>query len=696
MTLKMPPVKTEFFAFNGGLDLVTPPIEMEKNVLRGCSNVEIGINGGYVRLAGYERYSGKTKPSAAIYAILTCSISGVSVGDVLTDNATTSFGTVIALTGGSPSSQAILTKITGTFSTGNVKVGGVVKGTCTGAQMIGSASTLALDATYINLAADVYRASIAAVPGSGSILGVWMYNAHVYAFRNNIGATAAAMYVDSASGWTAVALGREISFTSGGTTEIVAGNTIIGSTSAATAVITKVILVSGTWAGGTAAGRLFFASQTGTFQAENLTVGADPNVATIAGDSTAITLLPGGRYEFDNWNFGGQLGTKKMYGCDGVNKGFEFDGSVFVKINTGMTIDTPTHVKQHKNQLFFSFAGSAQHSSIGFPYVFSPLFGASELTAGDNIIGFLELPGNQTTGAMAFYTRNRSLVLYGNDVTDWNLVTYNEEAGALPYTIQYILQGVCLDDQGIKLLSATQNYGNFQNAIASQKITPLLNDLIATASASCICRKKNQYRLFFSGGDAVYVTFGKNSTTPYGATMIGAMGMTSITLPDTVTCICSLEGASNKEEMYFGSSDGFVYQMDIGTSFDGDAINWRAELAFNHFGSPRQLKTFRKGVTEITGSGYAEFNFGYSVAYGSQEYDASMNSTLTSELAASKWDAFTWDQFFWDGRTLSPSEADINGTAENIALIFSGSSDEFQPFTLNGEIIHYTPRRLLR
>lgn len=681
--LNMPRTDHKFFAFNGGLDLVTPPVEMSNGSLRSASNVEIGINGGYARLGGYERYSGMAKPSAASYAILTCTITGtVALGDVLTDNAGTSFGTVIAL----PTGQAVLTRITGTFSTGNIKVGGVTVGTCVGAEATGAASTPALNATHLNLAADVYRALIAAVPGSGSVLGVHQYGGNVYAFRNNAGGTAAVMHKQSAAGWVAVALGREVSFTSGGTYEVLAGDTITGATSAATAVITKVILTSGSWAAGTAAGRLFFASQTGTFQSENLNVGANLNVATIAGDSSAITLLPGGRYEFYNWNFGGGIGSKKMYGVDGVNKGFEFDGTTFVQIVTGMAADTPNHVAVNKNQLFFAFAGSAQHSGIGNPYSFTVVSGASELACGDTIAGFLGLAGTEAGAAMAIYTRNRTLVLYGNNSTDWNLVPYSEEAGALPYTMQFITQGVTLDDQGITLLATSQNYGNFQNAVVSDKITPLLNDLINSASASCIVRRKNQYRLFFSGGDAVYMTFKDRKI----------MGMTPVTLPNPVTCISSSEGASGQEEIYFGSSNGMVYQMDIGTSFDGDAIGWYAELAFNHFGGPRQLKTFRKGVTEVTGSGYCEFNFSYSLAYGSTEFDASTTETLTTALSGTNWDSFTWDQFFWDGRTLLPSEADITGTAENIALMFAGSSDEFEPFTLNSEIIHYTPRRGMR
>ena len=41
-------------------------------------------------------------------------------------------------------------------------------------------------------------------------------------------------------------------------------------------------------------------------------------------------------------------------------------------------------------------------------------------------------------------------------------------------------------------------------------------------------------------------------------------------------------------------------------------------------------------------------------------------------------------------------DADIDGTAENISLLFSGSSDEFEPFTLNGSIVSFSARRQLR
>lgn len=75
-------------------------------------------------------------------------------------------------------------------------------------------------------------------------------------------------------------------FTSGGTYEIEAGDTITGATSKSTALVQSVTLSTGTWAGGDAAGTLTLRRVTGTFAAENLNVGSQTNVATIAGDLT--------------------------------------------------------------------------------------------------------------------------------------------------------------------------------------------------------------------------------------------------------------------------------------------------------------------------------------------------------------------------------------------------------------------------
>lgn len=685
MSIAFIPQADKYWAFRGGLDQVSPALEIKPGNVRFASNMEIGINGGLKPTQGYERYDGRTRPSDAAYSILNATMTAsYSVGDTLTGATSGATGVIIAAV---EDEYFVLTKVVGTFQSGEtLNISGNPVATSTSVAASNAASTPALNATYRNLAADQYRADIAAPTGSGSIRGVWMYNGDVYCIRDNAGGTAAVLYKDSTSGWTSVNLGRELAFTSGGTTAIAVGDTITGATSGATAVIGGVVLTSGTWEAGTAAGYFYFASQTGTFQAENLNVGASLNLATIAANSTAVTLAPGGHYEFVNHNFGGAAGADKMYGAGGVDKAFEYDGTTFIKITTGMAVDTPTHVDAFKGHLFLSFDGSLQHSAIGNPYSWSPVLGAAELSAGDRITGTKVMAGGATDGAMAVFTRNTTKVLYGNSSADWNLQNFNPDAGAREWSVQYIGQAIYLDDRGLTSMAAAQEFGNFAENDLSRLVKPYINALRDTVIGSCVVRDKNQYRLFFSGGAALYVTFiGKK-----------VAGMMPVSLTDPVTCICSQETAAGVEEIYFGSTDGMVYQMERGTSHDGDDIAWSAQLAYNHFGSPRQLKRYMKAVIEVSGESYFEFSMGYTLGYGRTEIPQGPTETLTTALSASQWDSFTWDQFFWDGQTLMPSEMDLDGSAENISLALSGSSDKFEPALFNGVIVRYSPQRMLR
>lgn len=89
-----------------------------------------------------------------------------------------------------------------------------------------------------------------------------------------------------------------IPFSSGGVTEIVVGDTIIGQTSHARGVVKQVTLYSGTWAGGDAAG--FFVVDweqlTGTFQGENVAV--SDRVAGATNDATVTANVSQG-YDSD-------------------------------------------------------------------------------------------------------------------------------------------------------------------------------------------------------------------------------------------------------------------------------------------------------------------------------------------------------------------------------------------------------------
>lgn len=675
-------------SFEGGLDTESRSWNAKPGTLRESQNYEMNVDGkGYVDLQGYEIYDGQAAPSDGAYYIINVNMTGTfSAGDTITQLVSGATAAVLAVVEYGDT-HLIITKITGTFDATNaLQVSGVTEGIATSVASKSGAATPLLHATYTNLAADSYRSNITAVPGSGSILGLYMLNDVWYAWRNNAGGTAADLYKSSASGWTQVSLGFELSFTSGGTYAIAEGDTITGGTSTETAVVTRVVLESGSFAAGDAAGRLIMASKSGAFQSEVLDVGANPDVATIAGDATAITMLPDGRFEQIRENFGGQLGTLRIYGCDRINRGFEFDGTVFVPISTGMTADSPNHVIVHKAHLFFAFGSSAQHSGIATPYSFSPIFGAGELATGDTITGFMSEPGSEGNATLSIYNRNTTHILYGTSTLDWNLVRYRNELGALPHTIQQFGQTIYLDDRGVTTLRTSQDFGNFQQATVSSRIQSWLRTKRTIAVSSCIARDKNQYRLFFSDKTGIYVT-------TEGVKIVGIM---PVVFPDVVECAASLEQNNGTEVMMFGSSDGKVHQLDKGTSFDGEPIEAYIKLHYLFSKSIRWLKSY-KGITlEAQGEGYSSFNLATELGYNSSDIPQSSLQTETLNFSSLSWDAFVWDAFVWDGVTLGPSNLKLEGTAENISIIIRKNSDMFTPISLAGAMLRFVFRRQLR
>lgn len=104
-------------------------------------------------------------------------------------------------------------------------------------------------------------------------------------------------------------------FTSGGTHEVLVGDTLTGATSGATCEVVSIQVDSGTWAGGDAAGYFFVKSVSGTFVAENLDEGANPNVCTIAAAPTEI-----------------QLGSSGKRTCVGCFQYIKADGTIYIII----------------------------------------------------------------------------------------------------------------------------------------------------------------------------------------------------------------------------------------------------------------------------------------------------------------------------------------------------------------------------
>lgn len=678
----LPPVKTQYIPFAGGVDQVTPPIQVKPGVLSDSVNFDVGANGGYRRIDGYEKYDGSPSPlSYGFWGLAVAATAFLAPGRTLVGDVSGATGKVIATDN---EGFVYLVRPTGTFQLGEgVSILGLPAGTVTGEAFQRNDRSDAFAAECMALAAAEYRQDIETVPGSGPIRGLCFYAGSLYAFRNNVGNTATGIYKATSTGWTEVTPSNEITFSAGAGT-LAEGQTL--TKGAVTAIIQRVVIESGTLAGSDAAGRLIISDPAGgSFTAGAATTAG--GTLTLSGGHTAISLAPNGRFRFVLHNFGIE---QRVYGCYGTGSAFEFDGTVLVPIQTGMATDTPAQIAVHKNHLFLSFDNSVQHSSIGNPYQWQPITGAAEINMGELVTNFLSQPSDATSGgAMAISTRNSMWVLYGSSSADWNLVALQRDVGAFAHTMQAIAATTYfLDDRGVASLVGVKEFGNFASATISAKVRPWLMDRKTSVIDSCVVKEKNQLRFFFAGGTGMHVTF-------LGANPVGLM---PVQYAHNITIALSTELADGLDATFYGDDSGNVYLADVGPSFAGETITAFFKLHFDHCQSPRIDKRFRKVTFEVKGTGYSDFQTGYELGYGDGDIPMDAIATIDSRFTGPRWDdpANYWDAGVWDGRVLLPVEVSLSGTAENISLVVFQTSSRYDSLNFQGAIIQYTPRRLKR
>lgn len=680
--------RISYFPLEGGEDMVTPSLSAKPGRARFTRNYECDTLGRYRRIDGYERFDGRPKPSEASYWVLafTDGQTLIDAEDVIegdTSGATAEVLFVEVASGdwgtGDAAGTVVLFNVDGTFIDNEPLLVGVATVAAAGGTALErGADNDTDDQTYLRAAIEATRDDIAALPGSGAVLGVWQYAGTKYAFRNNAAGTAAVMHKATHAGWTPCDLGESLAFDTG-TAEFVEGETV--TQGGVSAVVRRVVVTSGTWGGGDAKGYFTITGRAGGDFAAGAAAGSVAGVATITAEQAANTFSPDGRFEFANHNFYGHTESKRMYGCDGVNRGFEYDGTYFAWITTGMVEDTPQHLHVHRNHLFFSFSGgSLQHSSLGLPLQWSALTGAAEFGIGDEITGMLSMPQ-----VLAIWSRNSTRLLYGTSVDDWVLQTHSDEAGAIEWTLQKIGQGIYLDDRGLTSLGAVQEFGDFQANVISTFVQPYLKVQRRLVQSSLRVREKNQYRLFFTDKECLTVTFD-------GARVVGFTRQYYDHLP---VCCCAAEDEDGFEELFFGSDDGFVYQLDKGTSFDGEAITAIIRTHFNHLKSPSNKKRFRKLVLELEAPLGVLISVAPDFSYGSEDAQSVMQS-FSVQAQGGAWDIDQWENFVWDGPFVGTAEARIDGSGTNIALLLTSESAYDPPHTLQGVIVHYDVRGLKR
>ena len=650
---QLPTTETEYFIPAGGLDQVTPPLQVPNGYLRDSLNVECAVEGGYRRIAGYERYSAGRGIAARDYYLVELVLSNsVYVLDRVSGDVS---GATMFIVGTyqlpavadvfpfiSPAPAGTLTyaaDVTGNFIVGeNIRsrLTGLVVGHVVAIPAPVTGNTPKEYAQAVARARDSLRIKLPA-PGDytyaaqyanavGPVVGLFELNDRVYSLRQNKDPNSK--------------------------------------------------LPTG---------------KLGIYRASD-----DADVASqvpgaywiqMVGDGSGIPAA-GARCEFVVHSFNGSVTHRYVYGVTKTSKAFFFDESTFTQISTGMADDRPTHICAHRNRLFLSFKGSVQFSAVGDPTSWTPVLGAGEIAVGDDVTGLLTLTGGTAGAALLITTKTKTFVLYGNSEADFNLVEYSVNTGAYEGSLVNMGFPLFVNEQGLNNLTTTQKFGGFEMDTLSMRIKPFMAAHRNHVVCATLNRDRNQYRVFFDNGEALYVTL-------RGEKIIG---MTPMRLP-FVPAACWHSVLSDGSELTLLSDQfGQVYRMDAGACFDGDPIYWFFRMVFNHLKSPRMRKTFKVAILECVGDGYSEFAFNYDLGYGDPNININDDVVIqgTNANEGLNWDTSNWDQIWWDGRDLTPARCRVSGTAENISLLLQGYSDHVESFAVTGVLLHYIHRRKSR
>jgi len=317
---------------------------------------------------------------------------------------------------------------------------------------------------------------------------------------------------------------------------------------------------------------------------------------TSLGSASAL----GSRVRHAEYNFNN---NRTFVFVDGVNYPITVDeNDTFTEFTSSISPDLEgaEHVVLYKTLLCFSKDNFLYVSAPDQPTTFSAGSLAEVYNFRDQITGLAVFREQ-----LIVFTKNTIQRLVGSSSADITQSPITSNIGCIDGdTIQEVGGDIMyLSDDGVRLLSATDRIGDFGLEVPSDIITQDARKFITSSNefTSVTLKKKAQYRIFSfiesqqaSGAQGLLVTkFSSQGASGLAWAKTKGIKVNAIDndYTDTVETIC------------FGNTDGYLYQLDTGSSFDGDDIEAIYESPFMPISDPQMRKTFYKNTLYIDPQG---------------------------------------------------------------------------------------------
>ena len=551
--------QTYQFEFRGGLVTNLSPLQhgiQAPGSARVLRNFEPSVEGGYVRILGYDKYSANVVPPYGTPVVHGASQTGTTLilGNIYTAPLEGDTFTIAGVTG------------TYTIDTGGVTFDSANK-----------RATLVLTTSLASSPANA--AAVTFTSGSGIMLGVAAWLNKVVAVRNDD------VFYGTGTNWT------KINVPSYGTVLVNGGSqtgtSLIVDGLTAAPQLGDVFQISGV-------DKVYTVTANATVTTGGATLAINPALASSPADNASITFLStarenGLKNRFEKYRIGT---TEKIVGVDSVNAPFVWDGTTYTVLNSAPNdVIGAEHVIWFKNQLFFAKGDRLTFTSPYTDNDFNPANGSGVISVGKQITGIIVFREQ-----LIVFSEEEISRVTGNTIADFVLQPITVNIGCVDTdTIQEIGSDVMfLGPDGLRLLSATDRIGDFGLAVVSKPIQSEMTSFISatTSFASVVIRQKSQYRLLGYNANITPA----NALGILGTQTLGdnTAAMSWAELRGIKAYVADSDYTGRVETIVFANTDGYVYQMESGNSFDGVSIPATFSTPYVPINDPRIRKAFYK------------------------------------------------------------------------------------------------------
>lgn len=555
--------------------------------------------------------------------------------------------------------------------------------------------------TYNDAAREAKRATITAVGGSGasgSVLGCYQDDNYVLAVRNSSAGTNGKLWKTTAVGWEEVPGIELLSYTSGSKNS--GTKMSIGQIITAPGVSATIVAIStegGSWDSGDASGYIAFTYTSGTFTSGIITgsLSATANYTKITS-----TLKPGGSYKFVQGRFDLLPGLQREKITFMASSSYYPSYIANGRINPILSHNLPdnfstglfaTSIVEFKNRLWLGYPdGRLIFSNVGNPLDFDPTTFSGVIQLEDKIVDLRVVTGDvlvvlcensiQTIQALSVGDATATVVsdyLFSNS-------TLTTTSGCVSGSAHRIFDDlIYIDERGLTSLEATEKFGNFETKSYSKNIQRTLSANISNIVGSYVDSSLNQYRIFFSDGFGIIFTFSMISNKSGSATFKSVKGATTFRYLIPISCV---------GDKIFGSTNGYLYKTDSGTSFNGEEIQTQLNTAYYHYQSPSFIKRFR----EIYFDGIIPFDLQFLIKANFDYRDTKyVSSTVQDELIVSGGAGSSYGEGVYDVMRYSSSESQtsvyyVSSFGTNMSVFIKTSNKYVDPHTLSSMIVQYS------